>query len=287
MRILSAISILFLIFTVNQVNAQVTDVFGNSIPAKSGSNAKGVSKDHNQTDEQGRKQGYWERRYSNGKPAYTVTFKDDKPVGKMTRFYFNGNKKVVINYDENQYGDAELFSEKGKLNAKGFYKGTTKDSLWQFFSPEGILYTQEHYCDGKKNGISTYYYKRGNIAEEVEWKNDIKDGIWKKYHENGQLKMTSGYKDGKIEGEYVVFFPDGKIEVQGKFENGLEEGTWIVFTNLGTIAYKIEYKEGKTLNTEFFDEKQKELFLEFEKNKGKLKDPEEFKHDPDQYMRGM
>ena len=29
-------------------------------------------------DAEGKKQGYWERHYSNGKPAYTATFKDDK-----------------------------------------------------------------------------------------------------------------------------------------------------------------------------------------------------------------
>ena len=287
MRILFFVSIIFFAFTINHTNAQVTDVFGNNVPAMSGSKSKGVSKDHNKKDEQGRKQGYWERRYSNGKPAYQVTFKDDKPVGKMTRYYFNGNKKVIVNYDENQYGDAQLFDEKGKLTAKGFYNGTVKDSLWQFFSPEGALYTKEFYREGKKNGITTHYYKKGNIAEEIEWKEDVRDGVWRKYHENGQLKMTSGYKEGKIEGPYVVYFEDGKIEVQGQFKNGLEEGTWIVFTTLETVAYKIEYKEGKTLNTEFFDEKQRKLFEEFQKNKGNLKDPEEFKHDPDQYMRGM
>lgn len=281
------ILVLAFIFSVTVTQAQGTDVFGNTVPSKQASKASKVPANQNQKDEEGKKQGYWERRYSNGKPAYTVTFKDDKPVGVMTRFYFNGNKRVVVNYDENQYGVAELFDEKGKLSAKGFYKETEKDSAWQFFSPEGILYTTESYKDGKKNGVTSHYFKKGNVAEEVEWKEDVKEGIWKKYHENGQLKMTSAHVNDKMEGEYIVFYPDGKLEVQGKFENGLEEGTWVVFAPSGNVAYKIEYKEGKTMNADEFDEKQQKLFDEFEKNKGNIKDPEEFKHDPDQYMRGM
>ncbi|MGQ1787163.1 toxin-antitoxin system YwqK family antitoxin [Saccharicrinis sp. GN24d3] len=286
MRILF-ISILSIVFSTSLVVGQITDVFGNNVPARQGASTKGVSSEHNKKDEQGLKQGYWEKRFSNGKPAYTVTFKDDKPVGKMTRYYFNGNKKVVVDYNEDQYGKAILYSENGKISAKGFYQGTQKDSLWQFFSPEGVLYTKESYKEGLKNGITTHFFKKGNVAEEVEWKDDVKDGIWKKYHENGQLKMTSSHKDGKIEGEYIVFYPDGKPEVQGKFEHGLEEGTWLVFTHAGNLAYKIEYKEGKTLNAADFDEQQQSLFEEFEKNKGKIKDPEEFKHDPDSYLKGM
>lgn len=279
--------VLSFFFSITCAQAQGTDVFGNSVPSQQSSKVKKAPAHQNQKDEQGRKQGYWVRRYSNGKPAYTVTFKDDKPIGEMTRFYFNGNKRVVVIYDENQYGKADLFDEKGKLSAKGFYKETQKDSVWQFYSPEGALYTTEFYIDGKKNGITSHFFKRGNVAEEIEWKEDIKHGVWKKYHENGQLKMTSSYVDGKIEGEYIVFFPDGKLEVQGKFENGLEEGTWVIFNPSGMVAYKIDYKEGKILNEDEFDEKQQKLFDEFEKNKGNIKDPEEFKHDPDQYMRGM
>ncbi len=286
MRVLYFIYIILVVLNINCANAQVTDVFGNSIPSKP-NKSKEAPTNRNQKDEQGRKQGYWEKRYNNGKLAYTVTFKDNKPIGIMTRYHFNGNKRVVIDYNENQFGKAKLFSEEGKLTAKGFYNGTKKDSTWEFFSPEGILYTKEHYKNGLKNGITSHYFKKGNIAEEVEWKDDIKDGIWKKYHENGQVKMTSAHKNGKIEGEYIVFYPNGKLEVQGKFIDGLEDGTWVIFTPAETIAYKIEYKEGRTLNEGDFDEKQKKMFEEFEKNKGKLKDPEEFRHNPDAYIRGM
>ncbi len=284
MRILFT-TLLFIAITIGQTKAQGTDVFGNNVP--SSKRTKKVITKFNQKDEQGLKQGYWERKFSNGKSAYTVTFKDDKPVGEMVRYYFNGNKKVVVHYDENQFGKATLYSEKGKLTAKGFYQGTKKDSLWEFVSPEGVLYTREHYNDGLKNGVTTHFYKRGNVAQKIEWKEDVKDGIWKKYHENGQLKMTSAHINGKIEGEYIVYSADGKLEVQGEFKNGLEEGVWVIFTPANTIAYKIEYKDGKTLNSEEFDEKQRKMFAEFEKNKGKIKDPEEFKHDPDSYMRGM
>ncbi|SMO69475.1 Antitoxin component YwqK of the YwqJK toxin-antitoxin module [Saccharicrinis carchari] len=285
MRILFSAFLLFACF-VYPANAQITDVFGNKVPIQQGANTKGVSSNFNQKDEQGRKQGYWEKRYSNGKPAYTVTFVDDKPVGTMMRYYFNGNKKVKIVYDENQYGAAELYSEDGKLTAKGFYDGTHKDSVWQYFSPQGILYTTESYKDSLKNGLTTYYYKDGSVAEEIEWKDDNKEGIWRKYHENGRLKMTSAHKNDHIEGEYILYYPNGKLELQGFFSDGLENGTWVVFTPGGTVAYKIEYKDGITLNADEFDEKQRKMFEEFDKNKGKIKDPEQFRHDPDQYMRG-
>lgn len=285
MRILLSTIFLFTFF-LQPFNAQTKDVFGNSIPDKKESSTKGVSANYNRKDEKGLKQGYWEKRFSNGKPAYTVTFIDDKPVGTMTRYYFNGNKQVVIEYDENQYGKAETFGEDGKLTAKGFYIETAKDSLWSYFSPQGVLYSTENYKNGLKHGISAYYYKDGSMAQEIEWKDDAKDGIWNKYHENGQLKMKSAHKDDRMEGEYIIYSPNGKMEVKGLFTNGLENGTWLVYTPAGKVDYKIDYKDGKTLNTGMFDEKQRKIFEEFERNKGTLKDPEQFKHDPDMYLRG-
>ncbi len=285
MRIILFSFFLFTLF-LQPINAQTKDVFGNNIPDKKETITNGVSSKHNRTDEKGLKQGYWEKRFNNGKPAYTVTFIDDKPVGAMTRYYFNGNKQVLIQYDENQYGVAELFGEDGKLTAKGFYMETIKDSLWSYFSPQGILYTTENYKNGLMHGPTTYYYKDGSVSQEIEWKQGLKDGPWKKYHENGQVKLSSEHKDDKIEGEYIIYFPNGKPEIKGLFSNGLENGTWVVYAPDGKVAYKIEYKDGKTLNSDLFDEKQRKMFEEFEKNKGNLKDPEQFKHDPDMYLRG-
>jgi antitoxin component YwqK of YwqJK toxin-antitoxin module len=50
----------------------------------------------NKTDQQGRKQGRWIKKYPNENVMYDGFFKDDHPVGEFRRYYENNTIKYLL-----------------------------------------------------------------------------------------------------------------------------------------------------------------------------------------------
>jgi antitoxin component YwqK of YwqJK toxin-antitoxin module len=57
--------------------------------------------DINKTDQQGRKQGHWIKKYPKGNTMYEGSFIDDKPVGEFKRFNSNNTLKSILIYSSN------------------------------------------------------------------------------------------------------------------------------------------------------------------------------------------
>lgn len=242
----------------------------------------------NITDANGKKQGEWEKRTQEGNLIYKATFKDDKPVGELTRYYPNGRKKIVIDYDSlGLVGTAELFDEKENLIARGFYMENQKDSTWSYIDPYKNIICDENYKNGKHNGTTTYYYQNGIPFEIIPYKNEVKDGEWSQYFKNGKLKLKSQYINGKLVGSFKILFEDQRPEVVGFYnKDGKEDGVWKFYKTDGKVDYEIKYKNGKILNSDEIDRRKNERILQLEKNKNSVKDPEQYRNDPEGYMQG-
>ena len=107
----------------------------------------------NQVDENGKKQGYWKKKYLNGVVRYEGYFIDDKPARFFKHFYKNGKlKATLIYYDNNKSAAAHLYYKDGFLMATGQYFGMEKDSLWRYYNENGKLVASEVYDKGGKNG---------------------------------------------------------------------------------------------------------------------------------------
>lgn len=247
--------------------------------------AKGQGTDTvlNQTDNQGRKQGFWKGYYETKKPdevkkiKYTGYFKNNKPVGTFKRFYEDGTLKAIMNYDAtgvNVY--TTLYYQNGAKAAEGKYIGTLKDSIWNYYSYyDKSLSNKENYIKGKKEGVSVNYYASGKKSQELEYKNDIKDGIWKQYYENGSLKLSTQFKEGKRTGAFAVYYSNGKIEWKGTYVNDMKHGKWTHNHSDGTLDSDIEYTNGVAKNAETIDSKESRILELLEKNKGIIAEPDE------------
>jgi antitoxin component YwqK of YwqJK toxin-antitoxin module len=231
----------------------------------------------NQTDAGNLKQGWWKKDYPNGKPIYKGFFKDDKPVGLMTRYFETGLVKAILFYDsKGEYASAKLFYEDGQLAAEGRYYNSLKDSIWKYYSYyDHALTARELYDKGKRNGIMEHFYNNGNLSEKIGWKNDRKNGTWEQYYNNNILKLKGSYADGKLEGEFVVNYNDGKPYLKGKYLNDLRHGKWIFYTEDGLVDMELEYLNGKTKDEDKLDEKQQQLFNMIDENQGKFEEPDE------------
>ncbi|MCD4791639.1 MAG: hypothetical protein K8R54_00270 [Bacteroidales bacterium] len=236
----------------------------------------------NQTDENDLKQGKWKKVYSNGKTAYEVYFKDDKPVGEFKRYHENGKLSSLLNYDnEGINATAEFYDEKGIKISEGTYKGKTKNGLWLYYK-NGAKIKEESYKDGLLNGDQLTYYEDGKIYDRKKFENDKQIGLWEKFHKNGKVYLKTFLVNGLMDGPLFRYYYSGKIEVKGQYKNDLKEGKWTFYSEDGQEDY-IEYKNGIDVNDDNVEKVNSE---EYRRNieKGKtIADPEHYKNNPYDY----
>ncbi|MFT3740052.1 MAG: toxin-antitoxin system YwqK family antitoxin [Breznakibacter sp.] len=277
------------VFISLSARAQGTDIFGNPVALPSKKVEAANKGQLNHTDAKGLKQGPWEKFYQNGRPAYNATFRDDKPVGIMTRYYPSGKTKVRIDYGTaGETGNAEIFNENGNVIARGLYRQNQKDSIWVFYYASGevpgAVSAKEQYKMGIKHGKSTIFYPNGRVAEEVTWADGKKEGLWLQFYESGKIKMESGNRNDNPHGPYKYYFENGKQEVNGLYQDGLENGNWTFYKEDGKFDYELEFEKGSLKNSDAIDKRLQEQLQNWEQNKDKLRDPEKLINDPDAMM---
>lgn len=247
----------------------------------------------NQFDKQGRKQGYWMRKYANGNVAYEIYFKDNKPVGEYKRYYENGKPYAILNYDDQGiHAKAKMFDEEGNLIATGFYHEKQRDSTWHFYKKGDILIARERYVNNKKWGMATTYYDDGTVAETHNWRDDVENGIWKKYYPSGKQMMEARIVKGAFDGYYLSYTENGTLDVKGNYKNGLKHGKWEYrhWTKIDKqgkprlTELNIEYENGIAKNEEKLEQLRQMEFEMMEKNKGSFKDPENYRNNPHEYF---
>jgi len=201
----------------------------------------------NKTDAEGRKQGLWIKRYENDTLQYKGTFKNDKPIGTLERFYEDGSLQALIMYEGAGEAEAKIYyPEDSALMAQGNYLNEKRDSTWLFYTPDGNLASKENYIEGKKHGLTTIYFADGSISEKIHFENGIKNGPWEQFFEDGQPKLKTTVKEGiQFEGEYISYYPDGTKLLKGSFLEGRKHSSWYHFNEDGSIRLIEVYRAGK------------------------------------------
>ena len=239
----------------------------------------------NQTDVNGHKQGHWIGKYPNGTIRYEGSFANDKPVGEWKRFHENGKIKALLHqFPNSDKASAELFDNNGVRYAKGNYKGTAKDSTWNYYNNLRLV-GQENYSGGIKNGRSLTFFENGIPATESNWTNGLLDGVCRSFYSSGEKKTETIFQQGKREGLNLVYYESGKPQITGQYDNDQSDGTWKFMDESGKVKYQLKYKKGILLNPEVVDSIQANEFKAFDRAKGKLKDPEDFSQNPEEYIR--
>jgi antitoxin component YwqK of YwqJK toxin-antitoxin module len=239
----------------------------------------------NQKDANGHKQGKWIGKYSNGKIRYEGSFADDKPAGEWKRYHENGKIKARMFHRSNSDKvAAELFDENGIRYAKGNYMSELKDSTWNYYNNLRLV-GKESFTGGKKNGLSLSFFENGIPDSESNWVNGVLDGVSRSFYPSGKKKTEMMYREGKRQGLSLVYYESGQTEISGQYYNDLADGNWKFTNGNGVTIYELKYKSGVLLNPEVMDSIQAGEFKAFDRARGKLKDPENFSQNPDEYLR--
>lgn len=241
----------------------------------------------NRIDDNGLRQGLWEKKQPNGRLMYSGSFKDGKPVGEWKRFHTGGQVKAIINYSENSdTAFTQLFDKFGKKVAEGNFLNKKKEGNWIYFS-NGRKISEEHYSNGEKNGIAKQYYETGELLEQVEWKAGWKEGNYQTFYKNGKPYMQCKMLNNRRDGLCLVYGKNEKLQLEAYYKKGLRHGEWKFYDDKGNFQYQLNYNNGKILNPEVRDSIAALKMQNLEKNRGSFTDPEKYMQDPSEYMRKM
>lgn len=208
------------------------------------------------TDAQGRKQGYWKKKdEKSGKLIYEGEFKDDKPVGRFKYYYVNDSVQAIMNFKEGgKIAYAKLFHLNGKRMGEGKYINEQKDSVWIFYDEAGVKLSKDLYKMGKKNGVCYVYLPNGALSEERNWKEGVEHGKYKMYFDGKLVKSEGNYMEGKLDGRNVFYYPGGIEAAVGYYKDGLKIGPWIYKDQNGNVTEKELYKNGVLASKKETDE---------------------------------
>ncbi len=241
----------------------------------------------NQLDAQGRKQGFWTKKDTDGKLLYQGTFKNDQPVGEMKRFHPNGKLKAVLIFVEgSELSDARLYDEGGNLIAQGKYIGQKKTGEWSYFKDAKIV-SAENYLNGQKNGVSKRYYQTGELLEESNWKDDKLNGIYRSFFQDGKTFLECGYSEAMRNGPFKTWFADGTLELNASYTGDVRDKDWQYFDKNGILLYTLKFELGTLLNPEVQDSIDAAQSDSFKTRENNIPDPEKFMQNPEEYMELM
>ena len=217
MRIISYTIFLFFVFTGNALLAQ------------------------NKVDDQGQKQGYWEKRQENGKVKYKGQFNDNIPYGKFKYYDEKGVLETTMEFISEDTALATHFHNNGKKAAYGYYVNQQKEGKWRFYDKKGVLANEQEYHEGKKNGPLKVYNLNGTISRETFFVDDIENGYRKTYDSEGKLLTEGEIKDGQPDG-MQIWYRSGTINIKGAYKHSVPDGEWIYYD-----------ADGKPYRTELYD----------------------------------
>ena len=176
---------------------------------------------HNQTDSQGRKQGYWEetgRLGETGKGLYV----DDLRQGLWKAYNSNGTL-----WWENHYLNGELH---------GIHKRYRLDS-------DGAILYEATYLNGKVHGTRKKYYDDGTLESETLYQNDLRQGPFKDYHTNGNTHHEGQYVDDLKQGIWKTYWTNKQLHIESPYLDGMLHGVIWNYNRDGTLHFFKVMKE--------------------------------------------
>lgn len=108
--------------------------------------------------------------FASGSVKEELVIKDGKLNGVVVKYYENGVKMEVGNYDNN-----------------------LKFGLWTRFNTSGLLIAEASYKNDKKDGTWAVYDDKGTKLFNMEYKNGEKVGTWTQWDEDGIVVKTTNY----------------------------------------------------------------------------------------------
>ncbi|MEX2596158.1 MAG: toxin-antitoxin system YwqK family antitoxin [Salibacteraceae bacterium] len=177
----------------------------------------------NQTNEAGRKIGYWKITgadkstpgYSDDAIVEEGEFMEGRKVGVWKAYYPSGELKSEITYDNGRpKGPYTTYYNNGQIEEKGNWSLNKNQGKFTRYYENGQVQQDFTFDDsGKRNGTQKYFHENGQLMMEGSWNGGKEDGEIKEYFANGDLKSVRVFNGGRMDASKSTFNKPSKPEV--------------------------------------------------------------------------
>jgi len=121
------------------------------------------------------------------------------------------------------------------------------------YYPTGELWEEQHFKEGKLEGLCAMYRKDGTLWRESSYAEGRLHGPSRSYHENGQIESVSHYERGRLHGAYEYNDRFGCLREKGSFGNGVKDGIYTTYDESGEVTSMEIYQNGRMVHTRKLD----------------------------------
>lgn len=192
---------------------------------------------------------------------------------QQSRIYYD-KKWVQLSTADNAAYYREYAPEAAQIKVTDYYiNGTVQmtgaltisDSLktgdYVYYNEAGAVQDQEHFLNGKKDGISKSFYPGGALAYEALYREGFRSGYCKAYDSTGGLLFKEYYIEDP---ERVRQLLAADTMQTGENSEGLQDGKSYYYYANGTLASEELFRDGKFLSANFFDASGRVVYYDHE-----------------------
>lgn len=145
--------------------------------------------------------------------------------------------KVIQEFDKN----GTLISEYEVASDR-----VTKDGDYVGYHPNGKIFEECNYKNGKLEGERILYYENGEKQALEMYQDDILQGLYREFYSNAQLSFVGTYVNNEMDGLWKKYDEYGNLVEEVNFKNNNENGPFKEYHKNGKLA-----AEGSYLNGDF------------------------------------
>lgn len=196
-------------------------------------------------DEKGLKQGPFKEYYENGSLLGEGLYRDSKKIGAWKFYYQDGKTEQVGTFDNRgqQIGTWKWFHLNGLIWIEEEYINGQREGIYTEYDTIGKVIVQGEYFDGEETGF--WFWEIGDTRDEGNFVEGQYDGQWITIDtETGKTIFEGKYLDGSPNGKHTYYWENGQKRLEGYYVMGIKEGDWVHYTEEGINYLKINYKTG-------------------------------------------
>lgn len=199
----------------------------------------GQSDTLNQTNSEGKKEGYWiiygkmdpAKGFCDSCKVEEGNYIDSRKEGTWTKYYPNGNRRLVGFYKRQRpHGEYTKYWKNGIVKETGRYEERLTKGPKKVYNEKGQLTQSKNYNnDGQEDGWITYYYETCDSLDTL-------------LHKNLEYLKINGI----IQGNFIKYYYSGCVKEMRPYDNEGQPLKMIVYNNDCNILDSIKFgTEGK------------------------------------------
>lgn len=195
-------------------------------------------------------QGTYQAFFPSGAVQKTMEFENDLEHGVFKRYFEDGRLEMSGSYAKGELeGNWENYDNLGQLIAKGVYQSGYRIGEWQEQLPEiQGFYRTGLYKEGGKNGSWKIIDPNGFVYQEEQFENGRLMSISQFTLPNGKVLDVGRLNNGK--GKRIIYGGEGNLLEKGRYSKGLRTGLWYTYyPKSDLIASSGSYEEGRKIGT--------------------------------------